>query len=224
MELSHAHAEVALEDLVETILSYNAEKVVEVVDKVLSLGIDPLAIIEDGVAKALRIVGKKFEDGELYIMHLVAAAEVAKRALTEVLEPELSKRNVSRKMLGKAVIGTVAGDIHDIGKNIVAALLFSAGFEVYDLGKDVPAEDFVKKAKEVNADIIALSTLLSTTLGVHRDVIKTLISWDMRDKVKVIVGGAPVTSEWAEEIGADGYGENALEAVKLAKRLLNIME
>lgn len=216
--------EVIFEDLINAVLSYDAEKVADATRKALSLGIDPLKIIEDGLAKSLRIVGKKFEDGELFIMHLVAASEVAKRALTEVLEPEILKRKVSRKVLGKVVIGTAAGDIHDIGKNIVAAMLFTAGFEVYDLGKDVPVKEFIKRAKEVSADIVAVSTLLSTTLHVQRDIIKALNAWNMREKVKVMVGGAPVTGEWAEEIGADGYGENAVEAARVAKKLLNIAE
>jgi dimethylamine corrinoid protein len=120
------------------------------------------------------------------------------------------------------VIGTVAGDIHDIGKNIVASMLFAAGFEVHDLGKDVPVEQFINKSREVKTNIVASSTLLSTTMAVQREIVKALVAERMRDKVKAIVGGAPVTEEWAKEIGADGFGENAVEAVNLAKKVLSI--
>jgi len=153
---------------------------------------------------------------------LVAAGVAAKRATVEVLEPLIKKSSEKREALGKVVIGTVAGDIHDIGKNIVAMMLFTAGFEVYDIGKDVSTEEFVKKTKEFDADIVALSALLTTTLPAQRDIIEALKKAGLRDKVKVLVGGAPATSKWAEEAGADGYGEDAIEAVKVAKKLLGI--
>ncbi|MEM4649401.1 MAG: cobalamin-dependent protein [Candidatus Bathyarchaeia archaeon] len=121
-------------------------------------------------------------------------------------------------------MGTVQGDIHDIGKNIVAAMLFAAGFEVYDLGKDVPAEEFAKKAKELNANIVGASALLSTTLPVQKEIIEALKAMGIRDKVKTIFGGAPCTAEWVEEIGGDGYAENAIEAVKVAKRLIGVKD
>jgi methylmalonyl-CoA mutase cobalamin-binding domain/chain len=154
----------------------------------------------------------------------VAAAEAAKGAIDEVLQPEISRRREERRGLGVVVLGTVEGDIHDIGKNLVAAMLFAGGFEVIDLGKDVPTEEFIKKAKEVKADIVGASALLTTTIPMQREIIKALAKEGIRDKVKVIVGGAPVTQEWADEIGADGYGADAVEAVKLAKNLLKIKE
>jgi len=210
-----------LNEVKEAVLSFDSEKTVEAVKKALKAGLNPIDIIEKGITPGLQIVGKKFEEGELFLMHLVAAGEAAKKAIDQVIQPELLKSGSERKTLGKVVIGTVAGDIHDIGKNIVAALLFAAGFEVYDLGKDVPTSEFVKKAKEVNADVVALSALLSTTLPVQKEVIDALKAAGIREKVKVIVGGAPATKEWAEKIGADGYAATATEAVTVVKKLLN---
>jgi len=177
-----------------------------------------------GIAKGLRIVGDKYERGELFLMHLVAAAEPAQKAVKELLEPEIKKKAGERKSLGKVVIGTVQGDIHDIGKNIVASMLFAAGFDVIDLGKDVPAEEFAKKAKELNANIVGASALLSTTLPVQKEIVEALKAMGIRDKVKVIFGGAPCTPEWVEEIGGDGYAENAIEAIKVAKRLIGVKD
>jgi len=206
--------------LANSVLTFDPDKVVEVSKKALEARLHPTDIIENGLAKGLQTVGKKFESGEFYLMELVAAAEATKKALSEVLEPELAKQKGERKSLGKIVIGTVAGDIHDIGKTIVAAMLFAAGFQVYDLGKDVPTEEFVRKGKEARAEMIASSALLTTTLPMQHEILRTLAAQGMRDSVKVIVGGAPATKEWATEIGADGYGENATEAVRLAQRLI----
>jgi len=205
------------------LLSFEEEKFIEVVKRSLEEKVSPLEII-NALTKALEEIGRKFEEGEIFLVHLVMAGEMVKRAVSEYLEPLLKKAKMERKTLGRVVIGTVSGDIHDIGKNIVAALLFSAGFEVIDLGKDVPVEEFIRAVKEYNPDIIGLSALLSTTLPVQREVIEALKKNGLRGKVKVIVGGAPVTAEWAEQIGADGYGEDAVEAVKVAKRLLKVEE
>jgi len=212
------------DEISEAIQSFEEEKVLNTVKKALSLGVDPSEIIEKGIAKGLRIVGDKYERGELFLMHLVAAAEPAQKAVKELLEPEIKKKAGERKSLGKVVIGTVQGDIHDIGKNIVAAMLFAAGFDVIDLGKDVPAEEFAKKAKEVGANIVGASALLSTTLPVQKEIVEALKAMGIRDKVKVIFGGAPCTPEWVEEIGGDGYAENAIEAVKVAKRLIGVKD
>jgi trimethylamine corrinoid protein len=209
-----------LDDLVNSVQTFDPDKVMEATNNALKAGIDPLKIIEDGLTKGLRIVGKKFEDGELFLMHLVAAAEASKKALNELIEPRLAQSKEERKSLGKVVIGTVAGDIHDIGKNIVASMLFAAGFEVHDIGKDIPVDQFINKSREVNANIVASSALLSTTMPVQRDIVKSLVGQGMRDKVRIMVGGAPVTENWAKEIGADGYAENAIEAVNVTKRLV----
>jgi dimethylamine corrinoid protein len=180
--------------------------------------------VVNALTDVLKEVGGKFENGELFLVHLVTAGDIAKRATTEVLEPLLKTTVGERKVLGKIVIGTVAGDIHDIGKNIVAVMFFSAGFNVFDIGKDVPVEEFVTKVKETDADIVAMSALLTTTLPAQREVIEALKKAGLREKVKVLVGGAPATAKWAEEIGADGYGEDPIEAVRVAKRLLGLSE
>ncbi len=214
--------EVVCEELANAVLSFDGDKVVQTSKKALEAKLTPIEIIEDGLARGLQIVGKKFDDGELFLMHLVAAAEAVKKALSEVLEAELVKSKIQRKTLGKIVIGTVAGDIHDIGKNIVATMLFAAGFEIHDLGKDVPTDKFIEKVKEVDANIVAVSSLLSTSLPLQDEIVKGLVARGMRDKVKVMVGGAPATEEWASKIGADGYGQNAADAVRLAKNLVGV--
>ncbi|MEM1545343.1 MAG: corrinoid protein [Candidatus Methanomethylicia archaeon] len=210
-------------ELREAVLSYDLDTLINAVKKSLEKGVSAIDVI-NALTVVLREVGDKFQAGSLFLAELVAIAENVKTAISEVLEPELKKIGGERKSLGKVVIGTVHGDIHDIGKNIVASMLFAAGFEVYDLGKDVPVEEFVGKAREVNADIIAMSALLSTTLPVQREVIERLSREGLKEKIKVMVGGAPVTKEWAEEIGADGYGEDAIEAVRVAKTLSGVRE
>jgi len=207
----------------EQLLTFDADKFIEVIKSSLEKGFSPKEVI-DALTEVLKEIGKKFENGELFLVHLVAAGDIAKKATNEVLEPLLKATSGEREALGKVVIGTVAGDIHDIGKNIVAVMLYSAGFEIIDLGKDVPVEEFVNKVRETQADIIAMSALLTTTLPVQREVIEALKKSGLRDKVKVLVGGAPATAKWAEEIGADGYGEDPMEAVKAAKKLLGLHE
>lgn len=209
--------------LKDEILTFDADRFVETVKKSVDQGYNPIVVV-NALTEVLKEIGKRFENGEIFLVHLVAAGDAAKRATVEVLEPLITKTSEKRKSLGKVVIGTVAGDIHDIGKNIVAMMLFTAGFEVYDIGKDVPAEDFVKKTRESNADIVALSALLTTTLPSQRDVIEALKKAGLRKRVKVLVGGAPATVKWAEEVGADGYGEDAIEAVKVARKLLGVKE
>jgi len=209
------------EEIVNAVLSFDGDKVTEVTKKALKEGQDPVKIVDE-LTKALRIVGKKFEDGEFFLMHLVAAAEPVQRVIKDILEPEMMKKKEARKSLGKVVLGTVAGDIHDIGKNIVGAMLFAAGFEVYDIGKDIPPEQFVSKAKEVNANLVGASALLSTSLPMQREIVEGIVAAGLRDKVKLIFGGVPVTDEWVKEIGGDGYAENAMEAVNVAKKLLKV--
>jgi len=211
-----------LDEVANAVQAFDPDKVMEATKKALAAGLDPAVVIEQGLAKGLRIVGKKFEDGELFLMHLVAAAEPAQKAIRELVEPEIKRRKGERKSLGKVVLGTVAGDIHDIGKNIVGAMLIAAGFDVHDIGKDMPTEQFVSKAKEINADIVGASALLSTSLPMQHEIVKACETEGIRNKVKLMFGGAPVTEEWVREIGGDGYGESSVEAVKVAKRLLNI--
>ena len=205
----------------DQLLAFDADNFVATVKKMIDQGTNPIEVV-NALTEVLKEVGKKFENGELFLVHLVAAGESARRATTEVLEPLLKENDEKKKVLGRIIIGTVAGDIHDIGKNIVAMMLFTAGFEVYDIGKDVPTEEFVKKTKELNANIVAMSALLTTTLPAQREVIEALKKAGLRDRVKVLVGGAPATCEWAEQINADGYGADAIDAVRVAKKLLGV--
>jgi len=207
------------EKIRNAVLTFEQEKLIEVVRESLEEGHDSIEII-NAISSALREIGDKFSQGELFIVHLVVAGEAAKKAISEYLEPRLKEIKADRESVGRVVIGTVEGDIHDIGKNIVATLLFSAGFDVMDLGVDVPVKEFVEAVKKCNPDILGMSALLTTTMNMQREVIEALKGNNLRDKVKVMVGGAQVTGEWAKEIGADGYAEDAIEAVKVAKKLM----
>ncbi|OGD13658.1 MAG: dimethylamine corrinoid protein 3 [Candidatus Aminicenantes bacterium RBG_16_63_14] len=181
-------------------------------------GLDLLEVIERGYVPGIEKVGELWEQGEYFLPELISSAEAMKAAMA-VLEPELNRKNIGARMGGKVVIGTVEGDIHDIGKNLVASMLQAGGFEVFDLGADVKLERFIEKAEAVGAGMICLSALLTTTMTNQRRLIGLLRDKGLRDKYKVLVGGAPASRKWAEEIGADGYAENAVAAVKLAKSL-----
>jgi corrinoid protein of di/trimethylamine methyltransferase len=186
----------------------------------LSAGLEPLTIIREGLMPGMNTVGEYFAQGDYFLPDLIIAADGMKRAM-ELLEPELSARQQVVESPGTVVMGTVKGDIHEIGKSLVATMLSANGFKVYDLGVDVPIASFVDKIKETQANLVGLSALLTTTMTMQREVIKTLVAEGLRDQVKVMVGGAPVTRGWAEEIGADGYAEDAMGAVALAKRLVS---
>jgi len=213
-----------LEQISDSIVNFDSEGVMENVKEAMAAGLTPQEIIEKCLSKGLRIVGKMFEEGEVFLTHLIAAAEPAKRAITELLEPEMRRQKTSRKTLGKVILGTVEGDIHDIGKNIVSAMLFAAGFEVYDLGVEVPPKIFVEKAKQLKADVVGASALLTTTMHVQREIVRAFDESGLRKGVKLIFGGAPVTPEWIQEIGADGFARDSVEAVSLVKMLLGIEE
>jgi 5-methyltetrahydrofolate--homocysteine methyltransferase len=185
----------------------------------IAAGIPPLAAIDEGFMPGMKEVGAGFAAGDLFLPDMMLAARAMQRALA-VLEPELKAAAVERTVAGRVVIGTVAGDIHEIGKNLVGMLLSTSGFEVHDLGVNVAPERFVDAAREHRADIVGLSALLTTTMTGQRAVIAALTDAGLRPPVKVMVGGAPVTGQWAEEIGADGYSEDAMGAVELAKRLV----
>ena len=182
-------------------------------------GIDPLRAIDDGFVPGLRHVGERFGTGEMYLPDMMLAARAMKAAVA-VLEPEMNRRAVHRAILGRVVLGTVKGDIHEIGKNLVGMMLSASGFEVHDLGIDVPFETFVRRARDVEADIVGVSALLTTTMTGQRAVVAAVEAAGLRPRVKVMVGGAPVTREWAAEIGADGHSDDAAGAVVLAKRLM----
>ena len=181
-------------------------------------GLDLLEVIERGYVPGIQKVGELWEQGEYFLPELISSAEAMKAAMAR-LDPELKRRNIGSHMAGRVVIGTVEGDIHDIGKNLVASMLQAGGFEVHDLGADVALERFIEKAEEVGAALICLSALLTTTMTNQRRLLGLLRDRGLRDKYKVLVGGAPASRKWAEEIGADGYAENAVAAVKLAKSL-----
>ena len=205
-----------LQKIKECLVNMDLEGAKENAKKALEAGANPQDIISRGIAEGMDIVGRKFEEGEYFLSELLVAGEIAKEIL-KILNPYIKSGEVKLKKLGKVVIGTVRGDLHDIGKNIVAMMLNAAGFEVIDLGADVPPEKFVEAARENDANIVAMSALLSVTMPEMKVVIDELKKAGLRDKVKVIVGGAPVTEEYAKEIGADGYGENAIEGVRICK-------
>lgn len=211
-----------LEELANAVEAIDPDKVIALSRLAVDSGMDPVEIVENGVARGLRKVGERFEKGEAFLTDLVGAAAASKGALDAILKPALDKARKSQPSLGKVVLGTVAGDIHDIGKNIVAAMLFAAGFEVVDLGTDVPVSSFVARSGEVQANVVGVSALLSTTLPVQRDIVNEFVRRKIRDRYKLLVGGAPATEKWANDIGADGYAPNALDAVKLAKSVLGL--
>jgi len=203
----------------KALLTYDPDEVEQCVRDLLNQDAEIQDVIE-GLSYNLEEIGNKFEKGDIFIPHLIAAGEAAKKALKEVLEPEILKKGRKRETSGRVVIGTVAGDIHDIGKNIVSSFLFAAGFEIHDLGTDVSADSFIEKVRETNADILGMSALLGTSLPFQKTVIEELKKEGLRDGVKVIIGGAPATRSWAEKIGADGYAADAIGAVALVKKLM----
>jgi corrinoid protein of di/trimethylamine methyltransferase len=203
----------------QSVIDGDPERAAELGRRALDAGIGPLDAIREGFVPGLNLVGELFGKGEMYLPDLVLAGE-AMKAAAAVLEPELRRSGSRRESLGKIVLGTVQGDIHEIGKTLVSTMLSAAGFEVFDLGVDVPFEDFAAKARELDADIVGVSALLTTTMTGQRNVVEALDRHGLRPRVKVIVGGAPVTRTWAEEIGADGYGADAVSAVALARNLV----
>jgi trimethylamine corrinoid protein len=182
-------------------------------------GLDLLEVIEKGYVSGIQKVGELWEKGEYFLPELISSADCMKAAMA-VLQPELEKAKIDAPVKGKVVIGTIEGDIHDIGKNLVASMMQAYGFDVHDLGADVKFERFIEKAQATKADFICLSALLTTTMLGQRRFIELLRSRNLAGAFKVLVGGAPVTQKWAAEIGADGYAENALAAVKLALQLM----
>ncbi|MEM4724352.1 MAG: corrinoid protein [Candidatus Hadarchaeum sp.] len=208
-----------LKELREGVLNYDEERVKRAAKKALDNGIDPYVAITEGLTPAIREIGEKFERMEIFLPQLTIAAK-AMEAGVAVLEPSLDKAQGQKVKQGKVVIGTVQGDIHSIGKNIVATMLKAAGFEVIDLGVDVAVDKFIEAAERANADIIAASALMSFTKVMQRDLVEYMKSVGARGKYKLMVGGGPVNEEWAREIGADGYAEDAIKAVKVAKELV----
>ena len=205
--------------LKEAVFFFEVDKARELAEKIIEQGIDPVEALEKGLADPLREVGDRFETGEAFITELIASAEVME-AGSEILNKEIARRGADKKSVGRFLIGTVEGDIHSIGKNIVATLLTASGFEVIDLGTDVPTWTFIEKVKELEPDILGLSALMTTTMIKQKEIIGALKDTGLREKIKIIVGGAPVTEEWVKEIGADAAGLDAGSAVKLALTLM----
>ena len=213
-------ADELFDSMKQSIFEGDPDRAKELSRRAMAEGIDPLEAIHRGFLRGLSAVGEQFEQGEMFLPDLVLAGE-AMKAATAVLEPEIQKLGAKRETLGKVVLGTVKGDIHEIGKTLVGTMLSASGFEVFDLGVDVACEDFAVKAEEFSADIVGVSALLTTTMTGQKGVVEALERRGLRPRVKVMIGGAPVTQSWAKEIGADGYGKDALGAVALAKSLVH---
>lgn len=208
-----------LDDLANSVIGGDAKSAADAAKRALSGGVDPLNAITNGLNRGMKQVGEDFSKLKVYLPDVMMAAEAMKAALA-ILEPAALKKDSNSIRKSKVVIATIAGDIHDIGKNIVSLLMRANGFEVYDLGRDVPIDAMISKGLDVNAEIIAASTLLSTSMPYMEDMIALLKERGLRGKFIIMVGGGPVTKEWATSIGADGYGDDGDEAVKVAYELL----
>ena len=214
-------AEFNYEEMINKVVDADEEGLLNEVKNALNLGLSPGDIIMKGIGTGLKIVGDKFERGEFWLTNLVSSADIVQKALKEVLEPEIMKRKEVRKSVGKIVIGTVEGDVHDIGKSIVIAMLIAEGFEIFDLGTDVPTKAFIDKIKEVNADVVGASAMLTTTALKQKELANTLKNEGLIDKVQYIIGGVAASKEWAEEIGAS-YALDSVETTKVIKKILGI--
>jgi corrinoid protein of di/trimethylamine methyltransferase len=203
----------------ESIINGAPDNATLVAKEALTAGIAPLDAINEGFVPGMHAVGEQFGQGRMFLPDMMASAE-AMRAAMAVLEPELKKLGAERPIAGTVILGTTKGDIHEIGKILVATLLTAHGFRVIDLGVDVPGERFATKARDLQADIVGVSALLTTTMKNQRGVVEELQRAGLRGRVKIMVGGAPVTRRWAEEIGADGYAKDAMSAVVLAQELM----
>jgi len=215
-----ADKEYLLKQISEGVLEMEEELVVESCEKFIEMGYPALEGILKGLVDGMNKASDLFDEEEYFVTDVLLCSDAMYRGL-EILRPHLPEEEVNR-VRPKGVIGVVQGDTHDIGKNLVKIMLETAGFEMHDLGRDVPLEDFVNKAKEVGADLVCLSTLMTTTMGGMKTVVEMLTQEGIRDQLKVIVGGGPISQRYSDMIGADGYSDNAVEAVKLSKRLLDI--
>ncbi|MGC8930378.1 MAG: cobalamin B12-binding domain-containing protein [Dictyoglomus sp.] len=210
---------VDLEEIANAVIAGNRKKVQELVSKALEKGLNPEEIINNGLLAGMSVIGERFKNNEIFVPEVLVAAR-AMQAGMDILKPLIAKNSGIIK--GKVVIGTVKGDLHDIGKNLVSMMLEGAGYEVIDLGIDVPPEKFVGAIREYNPDIVGMSALLTTTMPYMKVTIDVLEKEGVRRKVKVIVGGAPVTESFAKEIGADGYAPDAPSAVDLVNQLMGL--
>jgi corrinoid protein of di/trimethylamine methyltransferase len=209
-----------IDSLAKAVEEGNIEEATSLPEESIKAGYDPLEVL-NGVTSALKEVGGRFGRGEMFLTELMFSAEAAKAAMG-ILSTEIEKQGASVPSLGRVLMGTVAGDIHDIGKSLVTALLTADGFEVIDLGVDVPDEVFVEKVRELEPDVVGMSALVSNTMFKFGDVVDALKAAGLRDNVKVLVGGAFVDEEWAERSGADGMGSDAVDAVAKTRQILGI--
>jgi len=205
--------------MAQSIIDGDSDAAVALAKQSVKEGVPPLDAITNGFVMGVNQVGAAFANGEAFLPELVMAGEAMKAAVT-ALEPEMKRTGAERVMLGKVVLATVEGDIHEIGKSLVGTMLSASGFQVFDLGVDVPSAKILAKVKEVDADLVGLSALLTTTMVKQKEVIDVLDKEGLRKKVKVMVGGAPVTRDWVQKIEADGYSEDAIGAVNVAKQLV----
>ena len=210
--------EVLFQQIADAVVEMEEDTVEELAEQSLSAGIDAYETIDSGLAKGMERAGQLFDEEEYFVPELLMCSD-AMNAGIDVLKPHLKSENVSKK--GRIVIGVVEGDTHDIGKNLVRLMLETGGFEVLDLGRDIPPAEFVSKAEEYGADIIGIATLMTTTMPGMKEVVDILSSKGIRDKFRVIIGGGPISPAFAKKIGADGYARNAADAVKVAEGLLN---
>ena len=209
--------EKALQRVADSVLSFEPENVVASTRRALQEGIQPMDVIEEGLAKGLRVVGERYEKGDFFLTELIAGANAMKAGL-DVLRPLIPIRG--KKSVARVLIGTVRGDIHDLGKQVVTSMLEASGFEVIDVGVDVPSSVFIEKVKELRPEILGMSVLLTTSMPEMKTVIQELKQDGLRDEVKVMVGGAVVTDNYAKEIGADAYGADAVDGAQKATRLV----
>ena len=208
---------VDIKKITENLIQGNAPQVGKLVQEAIDEGKDTGMILQEGLLAGMSVIGERFKKNECYIPEMLMAARAMKEGM-ELLRPLIVEKNI--RNAGTVVLGTVTGDLHDIGKNLVGMMLEGAGFDIIDVGIDVPAEKFIETAKEHNAHIIGLSCLLTTTMPALKDVIESVNTSQLNGKVKVMIGGAPITQEYADEIGADGYGSNAAYAVDVARELM----
>jgi corrinoid protein of di/trimethylamine methyltransferase len=208
-----------LDSLKEAIIALDDDQAAAIAEKVVVSGIDPKMAIRYAIADAAIVLGEKFDAGEYFLPHLVMSGDLMD-VVTKILERNIPQSETDKKKV--IIIATVQADVHSVGKNLVSTMLKSVGFDIVDMGVDVPSATIIAKAKEKNADIIALSSLLTTTMPYQKEVIDDLVSMGIRENFKVMIGGGPVTREYADRIGADGYGRDAIEAVDVAKKLLNL--
>lgn len=209
-----------LDKLKSAVIELDVEAAEAAANEAVAAGLDPFEAINKGLSPAMQTISDLFDEGEMFVPQILIAAEAFQNAM-KILMAQLSDEEASKASRGKVIVHTVQGDIHDIGKNIVGTLLAANGFEVIDLGRDVPVEEVVKKAEELKVDIVTGSALMTTTMPSQRDIVKLLEEVGIRGNLKVMFGGAPVTKEWVDQIGADGFADNAADAVVVAKELMS---